>query len=172
MISETFTDSSTAGTSAWNGMRAEVLSYSFGMSKGPLGRKMAEPHKAQTLPPHDGRKSYAPVPDRYCVKDKGPPIPSGQFPSERDDNPGAWPQHYRITEHAENSGDPLAEAQYTASHWLWEEVHEQFDAITVDRDHILLHHEIDTNHSGCPGSRVPDRRLMADRIAWRSSARL
>ena len=88
-------------------------------------------------------------------------------------HPGVNPNLYTVgIEHEGYSGDPPAEAQYTASLWLCEQVLQEFDTINVDRDHILLHHEIDANHSGCPGSAFPIDRLMADLIAWSSGARL
>ena len=67
-------------------------------------------------------------------------------------------------EHEGESGDHLTDAQYAATLWLHRTVIAAY-GIPVDRTHIILHHEIDANHGGCPGPGFPIDRLMADLAA-------
>jgi len=78
-------------------------------------------------------------------------------------HPGVNPNLWTVgVEHEGMSGDPLTEPQYQASLWLLRQIRQQWRGIPADRDHILLHHEINARHAQCPGSGFPIARFMED----------
>ncbi|MGH8512848.1 MAG: N-acetylmuramoyl-L-alanine amidase [Gammaproteobacteria bacterium] len=76
--------------------------------------------------------------------------------------PGKYinPNFYTIgIEHEGFPDDEWPAAQYRASRVLIDEIRTRFNAITADRDHIVMHREIRADKS-CPGFKVDMQRLI------------
>ncbi len=95
-ISGTFTHAGT-GSFPWRGTRAEVLTYGYGMYKGPNGRRDWQERTRRQLQ-HlmmAGNPSPAGVSRTTTAMT---PIASVTLPAERDDDPDRWPQSYTLTQ--------------------------------------------------------------------------
>jgi dienelactone hydrolase len=98
-ISGTFTQTGTTGSFLWSGSRSQLLTYGFGVPKGPVGRIDWQDRTRRQLyhlmmadnPPPLSRTVTVPLSNL-------PPFPATPYPSERDDNPSQHGQDYRLTE--------------------------------------------------------------------------
>jgi dienelactone hydrolase len=93
-VSGTFTHNG-AGAYPWSGTRAEVLTYGYGMSKGPQGRQQWQDRTRRQLAHLMMADNPLPGPPAVTtVAMNQPPIPSAALPSERDDDPAHRAQNY------------------------------------------------------------------------------
>ena len=98
-VSGTFSQAGTPGNFPWNGYRAEVLSFGYALSKGPLGRAGWQDRTRHQLYHLMMADNPQPVSRNVVSLNANlAPIASNQLPPERDDNPAQWPQNYRLTE--------------------------------------------------------------------------
>lgn len=98
-ISGTFTQTGVGGSFAWNGTRAQVLSYGFGVPKGPIGCGDWQSRTRQQLWHLMMGGNPTPLSRQVTVLHSNlTPLPATPYPSERDDNPAQHPQSYRLAE--------------------------------------------------------------------------
>ncbi len=98
-ISGTYTQTGVAGTFSWNGARAQVLSYGFGLPKGPIERTEWQDRTRRRLfhLMMGGNPTPASATTTVLASNLLP-FTATPYPPERDDNPSQWPQNYRLTE--------------------------------------------------------------------------
>ena len=98
-ISGTFTSAPAAAPSEWIGSRAQVLSYGFGAPRDPASRAAWQERTRRELALLMMAGSPAPLSHKATVLASNlEPLSPTPYPPERDDNPAAWPQRYRLTE--------------------------------------------------------------------------
>lgn len=97
-ISGTFTMTGVPGTFAWSGARAEVLTYGL-EGKSPEERAAWQERTRRGLEHLMMGDDPAPLTTQVTVlRSDVPPFTSSHLPPNRDDNPAAWAQDYRLTE--------------------------------------------------------------------------
>lgn len=139
-----------AGTDAWFANPASEVSAHYGVGKG------GEIHKYVLTSNQAWHAGEVKNPTARLVLERA------------STNPNLWAIG---VEHEGHSGDALTDAQYEATLWLHKQLLVEFPRIVLDRDHLILHHEIDANHGGCPGQGFPIDRLLADLRSWDAAGR-
>jgi len=98
-ISGTFTDTSRPSTFAFTGARTQVLGYGFSMGKTEADRAAWQARVRRQLYLLMMSGNPMPLTQKVTVLASDlPPIPSTHMSPDRDDNPAAWPQNYKMTE--------------------------------------------------------------------------
>jgi hypothetical protein len=98
-ISGTLAMAGTADVFRWTGYRAEVLSYGYGVRKGPNERAEWQDRTRRQLYHLMMADNPSPLAREVTtVRANLAPMLSHKLPPDRDDDPGHWPQNYRVNE--------------------------------------------------------------------------